>query len=164
MQKILFAFLCVCWHRCRQLFPASRGLSAFLSTQPWPCQPAAFPLLQGAVQRGMGQGCPCHAHGLGDASTCSGAEDWLTQQRAVREVLAAIACPALRNTCVTWLSKGPTSRQGSEVVKDVGAQLPTKKNFCLLHSPKKVSAHFTDNILTRRSIPVPPEKCSQSGL
>lgn len=72
---------------------------------------------------------------LGDASTYSLVEDWLTQQHAVQEVLAAIPGPTVQNTCVMWLSKGSTSRQGSEVVKGVGAQLPTK-NFCLLHSPK----------------------------
>lgn len=97
---------------------------------------------------------------LGDASTCSVVENWLTKQCAVHKVLAAIPCPTVQNM---WLSKG--SRLPGKAVrlwKGVGAQLPTK-NFCLLHSPKKVSAHFMDNIWTR-SFPVPPEKCPQNGL
>lgn len=78
------------------------------------------------------------------ASTCCVVEDWLTQRCAVQEVLAAIPCPTVRNACVMWLSK--ESRQGTEDVKGVGTQLPTKRNFCLQHSPKKVSAYLMDSI------------------
>lgn len=54
---------------------------------------------------------------LGDASTFTLVENWLTQQHAVQEVLAAIPCPTVQNRCTTWLSKRSTLRKGSEVVK-----------------------------------------------
>lgn len=85
-------------------------------------QTSCLPLLQGAVHRGMGQGCPCHAMALGDASTCTVVEDWVTQ-RAVHEVLAAIPCTTVQNM---WLSKGSRlPGKAARLLKGVGAQLPT---------------------------------------
>ena len=108
-------------------------------------QTSCIPSATGSSTEGNGAGLP-HSTALDDASTCSVVEDWLTQRCAVQEVLAAIPCPTVWNACATWLSKG--SRQGLEIedVNGVGTQLPTKRNFCLQHSPKKVSAYLMDSI------------------
>lgn len=109
----------------------------------------------------MRQGCPYQSHNLGWCQhlLCSGGlahttmclSEGFNYYFLTSMLQPPSPCPQ------AWLSTGPISRQSSARVSvHVGTQLPAKRNFCLQHIPKKLSAYLMDS----RSAPMPPEKSS----